>query len=160
MKKIRVLAVDPGYERMGVAILEKKEKEDLIFSECFKTKKEQDFSTRLKEIGVELNKIIKEYNPGFLAIEKLYFSTNHKTAMAVAEARGVILYCASLYNLKIIEFTPPEIKLAVTGYGKADKKMIMDMVPKLIKIDKKTNSDDELDAIAIGLTFFANYKNI
>ncbi len=160
MKKTRVLAIDPGYERLGIAVLEKKEKESLVFSKCFETKKSQDFSTRLREVGTEMSRIIKEYNPEFLAIEKLYFSVNHKTAMTVSEARGVIIYCASLYDLKIFEFTPPQIKLAVTGYGKADKKMVMDMVPRLIKINKKINSDDEIDAIAVGLTFFANHKNI
>jgi len=78
--------------------------------------------------------------------------------MGVAEARGVIIYSASLYGLDIFEYTPPEIKVAVTGYGKADKKMVMSMVPRLIQIKKETASDDELDAIAIGLTFLACQK--
>ncbi len=78
--------------------------------------------------------------------------------MGVSEARGTIIYICSKNNLEIYEYTPPQIKIAVTGYGKSDKKMVMSMVPKLIKIDKKIDSDDELDAIAIGLTCFASEK--
>lgn len=160
MKKNRVLGIDPGYERVGIAVIEKNNdgKEELIFSECFKTTTDTSFAIRLKKIGQEVARVIEKYEPGVLSIEKLYLSVNQKTAMGVAEARGVIIYSAGLYNLDIIEFTPPEIKLAVTGYGKADKKMVMSMVPKLIKIKKETTSDDELDAIAIGLTFLACQK--
>jgi crossover junction endodeoxyribonuclease RuvC len=160
MKKNRVLAIDPGYERVGIAIIEKnnQRKEELLFSECFKTTTDTSFAIRLKKIGLEVTRIIEKYEPKVLAIEKLYLSVNQKTAMGVAEARGVIVYSASLSNLEIFEYTPPEIKLAVTGYGKADKKMVMGMVAKLIKIEKKTTSDDELDAIAIGLTFLACQK--
>lgn len=157
---MRLLAIDPGFERLGIAIIDKKrhEKEMLVYSACFKTKSTLPFHTRLSQIGEELERIIKEYKPKALAIEKLYFTTNQKTAMGVSEARGVVVYCASHNNLDIYEYTPPEIKIAVTGYGKADKSMVINMVPKLIHMDKKTNSDDELDAIAIGLTCFAREK--
>ncbi|MCX6755818.1 MAG: crossover junction endodeoxyribonuclease RuvC, partial [Candidatus Nomurabacteria bacterium] len=96
-----------------------------------------------------------EYKPTALAIEKLFFTTNQKTVMGVAEARGVIVYSAIKHGLKIFEYTPPQIKIAVTGYGKSDKSAVMSMVPKLIKIEKIIKSDDELDAIAIGLTCLA-----
>ena len=157
---MRLLAIDPGFERLGIAIIDKERhgKEVLVYSSCFKTKATLPFHTRLSEIGAELERVIKEYEPKALAIEKLYFTTNQKTAMGVSEARGVVVYSASRNNLDIYEYTPPEIKIAVTGYGKADKNMVINMVGKLIKIDKKTNSDDELDAIAIGLTCFAREK--
>lgn len=153
---MRILAIDPGFERVGIAIIEKdKSKENLVYSNCFKTSSKLIFNKRLREIGEEIENIIKEYQPKALAIEKLYFTTNQKTAMGVSEARGVIIYTASRNNLEIYEYTPPQIKIAVTGYGKASKEMVMSMVPKLIKVKNNTRSDDELDAIAIGLTCLA-----
>ena len=115
---------------------------------------------RLKNIGQELEIIIKKYKPKALSIEKLYFTTNQKTAMNVAEARGTIIYICAKNNLQIYEYTPPQIKIAVTGYGKASKEMVMSMVPKLINIKKEIKSDDEIDAIAIGLTCLACEKLI
>jgi len=154
---MKILAIDPGFERIGIAIIEKTnlKKDLLIYSDCFKTKKDLPFSVRLKNIGLELEKIIKEYKPEVLAIEKLYFTTNQKTVMGVSEARGVTVYVSAKNNLVIYEYTPPQIKVAVTGYGKASKENVMSMVPKLIDIKTKINSDDELDAIAIGLTCLA-----
>lgn len=156
---MKILSIDPGFERMGVAIIEKDgPKENLVYSNCFKTSNKLLFSKRLKDLGVEVERVIKEYNPKILAIEKLYFTTNQKTAMGVSEARGVIIYTSAKNNLEIYEYTPPQIKIAVTGYGKASKEMVMSMVPKLIKIKDEIKSDDELDAIAIGLTCIAREK--
>lgn len=154
---MRILAIDPGFERVGIAILERlpSKKDTVVYSTCFKTSAKIPFHERLTVIGVELEKVILTYAPVALAIEKLYFTTNQKTAMGVAEARGVIIYTASRNGLLLFEYTPPQIKVAVTGYGKADKAMIMSMVPKLIDIQTPSHSDDELDAIAIGLTCFA-----
>jgi crossover junction endodeoxyribonuclease RuvC len=154
---MKIIAIDPGFERIGIAIIEKvgKQKETLEYSACFKTSAKIPFHLRLTAIGEEMEKIIKKYKPKVLAIEKLYFTTNQKTVMGVSEARGVIVYSASRNGLDVFEYTPPQIKIAVTGYGKADKNMVMKMVPKLIEMDMRTNSDDELDAIAIGLTCFA-----
>ncbi|MFA7000191.1 MAG: crossover junction endodeoxyribonuclease RuvC [Candidatus Paceibacterota bacterium] len=157
---MKILAIDPGFERVGIAVIEKtnEAKHLLVYSNCFKTSAKIPFHERLTLIGKELEKIIKKYKPEALAIEKLYFTTNQKTVMGVSEARGVIIYSASRNNLSIFEYTPPQIKVAVTGYGKASKEMVMSMVPKLINIDKSINSDDELDAIAIGLTLLACEK--
>ena len=154
---MKIIAIDPGFERIGIAILERipKEKDTLVYSTCFKTSAKIPFHERLTAIGTEMENVIRKYKPQALAIEKLYFTTNQKTVMNVAEARGVIIYTASHNDLSIFEYTPPQIKLAVAGYGKATKDMVMRMVPKLIKMDIKTNSDDELDAIAIGLTCLA-----
>jgi crossover junction endodeoxyribonuclease RuvC len=157
---MKILAIDPGFERIGIAILknEPKEKDVLVYSTCFKTSAKIPFNERLKAIGEEIERVIKKYKPEVLAIEKLFFTTNQKTVMGVSEARGTIVYVASHLGLKVFEYTPPQIKVAVTGYGKADKNQIMSMVPKLIKIEISTNSDDELDAIAVGLTCLACEK--
>jgi len=154
---MKILAIDPGFERVGIAVLEKKpkQKDIVVYSACFKTSAKIPFHERLTAIGTEIEKIIKKHKPIALAIEKLYFTTNQKTVMGVAEARGVIIYSASRNGLHIFEYTPPQIKVAVTGYGKASKDMVMSMIPKLITMGTLSNSDDELDAIAIGITCFA-----
>lgn len=159
---MKVLAIDPGFERVGIAVIEKTnlKKDKLLFSECFKTSAKIPFPKRLKNIGAEIEKVIKKHKPEVIAIEKLYFTTNQKTAMGVAEARGTIIYVASKNGLSVCEYTPPQIKIAVTGYGKATKEMIMSMVPKLIDMDSGINSDDEIDAIAVGLTCLACEKLI
>lgn len=158
---MRILGIDPGFERLGIAILEKKsgnKKECVLFSECFKTSAKLEFSERLFLIGKEIKKIIKKYKPEILAIETLFLTTNQKTVMHVAEARGVIMYEASLAKLEIFEASPPQIKIATTGYGKANKEQVMRMVKILVDIDYAKKSDDELDAIAIALTAFACIK--
>lgn len=154
---MKIISIDPGYERLGIAVLEKiaKQKETLIFSECFKTSSKLPHPERLSLIGNRIKEIIKKYKPEVLATEKLFFSGNQKTALLVAEARGVILYSAKSSGLEVFEYTPNEVKIAITGYGKAGKRQMIDMVKKLIKVDSDTNSDDEFDAIAIGLTHFA-----
>lgn len=172
---MRIISIDPGYERLGVAVLEKKPqrtrvggREVLLFSECFKTSAKLPHNERLALIGNRIKEIIKKYKPEVLATEKLFFSGNQKTAMLVAEARGVILYTGSSSGLKVFEYTPNEVKMAITGYGRSEKRQIIDMVEKLIDIPAPTShkatrgkSDDEFDAIAIGLTHFAikPYKN-
>lgn len=153
-----ILGIDPGYERLGIAVLEKDkpgEKECVLFSECFKTSPKLEFSERLNLIGEEVKKTIKKYKPEILSIETLFLNTNQKTAMRVSETRGVVIYEATRAGLKIFEASPPQIKIATTGYGKSDKTQIIKMVKMLVKIEQTKTSDDELDAIAIALTAFA-----
>ena len=155
---MRILGIDPGFERLGVAILEKKrgdKKEKVLFSECFHTSSKLEFSERLFLIGKEIKNIIKKFKPEVLAIETLFLTTNQKTVMHVAEVRGVVIYEASSAGLKIFEASPPQIKIATTGYGKANKEQVMKMVKILVEINSLKKSDDELDAIAIALTGFA-----
>jgi crossover junction endodeoxyribonuclease RuvC len=154
---MKIISIDPGYERLGVAIIERvvKQREVLLFSECFKTSTKLPHHERLALIGNRIKEVVKKWKPEALATEKLYFSNNQKTALLVAEARGVILYTGSSLGLDIFEYTPADIKIAITGYGKSEKHQMIDMVKKLIKVESKTNSDDEFDAIAIGLTHFA-----
>lgn len=155
-----IIAIDPGYERMGVAIIEKevKGKEILIYSECFKTSPKIPHEERLHLIGKEIEKLIKKYKPEVMAIETLFFKNNQKTAMHVSEARGVMLYVASVAGLSVHEFLPVAIKIAVTGYGASDKDQVTLMVGKLIKINTEIKYDDEYDAIAVGLTYFASVR--
>ncbi|MEK7614332.1 MAG: crossover junction endodeoxyribonuclease RuvC [Patescibacteria group bacterium] len=170
---MRVLAIDPGFERLGIAVLErlpapsissrqagdkKMRKEVLIHSECFKTKSSLPFPERLSLLGNRLREIIKKFKPEALAVETLFFTTNQKTAMRVSEARGVIVYEAARTGLPVYEYTPLQIKIAVTGYGKATKEQVNSMVGKLIVIPKKISSDDEMDAIACGITCLAHLK--
>lgn len=157
---MRIIAIDPGYERLGIAILEKEKgvKEKVLFSECFKTSTKLSHAERLLLIGKEVEKIMHEHAPKALAIESLFFNTNQKTALLVAEARGIILFHAAVYSLPVFEYGPGQIKVAVTGYGKSDKTHIIAMVPKLVTLDKKIQYDDEYDAIAVGLTCFASER--
>lgn len=152
-----LLSIDPGFERLGLAIIEKegRNKEALLYSECFKTSAKLPHHERLRLIGNKIKDVIEEYKPTELATEKLFLTSNQKTVIPVAEARGVILYIAGLHNMNVSEYSPPQIKVAVTGHGHSDKKQIMDMVPRLITLIKPITSDDEFDAIAIGLTHCA-----
>jgi len=156
---MRILSIDPGFERVGIAILEKTQGKDLLlFSECFRTSPKLPFCERLNLIGSEINIVIKKWKPDCLAIETLLFNNNQKTAMAVAESRGVIVYIATHAGLTFYEYTPLQIKNAVTGYGRATKDQVDTMVRNLIKIEKKDVIDDEIDAIAVGLTCSASVR--
>ncbi len=154
---MKILAIDPGYERVGIAIVEKTphQKEAVVFSQCFKTEAKLPFPERLRLIGAEITRIIAEHKPRALAIETLFFTNNQKTAIAVAQARGVALYVAAEHGLKLYEYTPQQIKIAVTSYGKATKSDVLAMTRKLVTLDESVTSDDEVDAIAIGLTCHA-----
>lgn len=150
---MRVLGVDPGYDRLGVAILEKKRGVDiLIYSDCITTDKSLSFPERLFIIGKELSSLLVRFDPDSVALEKLFFNKNQKTAIAVAEVRGMIIYLARLHKCRVQEYTPQQIKVAVTGYGKSDKKQVAYMVKQLLSNVKDNALDDEYDAIATGLT--------
>ena len=152
-----VLAIDPGFDRMGVAILEGiKGKESVLFSECISTSVRDKHGVRLRQIGNRVSEIIRDWKPDELAIEKLFFNQNAQSAMGVAEARGVALYEAANVGLAIFEYSPQDVKIAVTGYGRANKGDVFTMVKRLITFHKDNCLDDEIDAIAIGLTHFAH----
>lgn len=160
---IKILAIDPGYERVGIAVIEKASSnsgdEELIYSDCFKTSAKLPFLERLRLIGEEVERIIKKYKPTAFAIEKLFFNTNQKTATMVSEVRGAFIYIALKNKLKVFEYTPLQIKVAVCGDGHGDKEQVIAMVKNLIKIEKQIKYDDEYDAIAVGLTCFASERN-
>jgi crossover junction endodeoxyribonuclease RuvC len=152
----RIIGIDPGYDRLGIAIIEGPVgREQLLYSTCVTTSKKQTFPERLAQLGKTVEQLLKEYRPNVLAIEKLFFTKNQLTAMAVSETRGVLLYLATLAGLTISEFTPQQIKKTVTGQGNADKQQVAQLVTRLIKLPPATNTkrlDDEIDAIAIALT--------
>ncbi len=163
---MRIIGIDPGYDRLGIAIVEKKtskEKEVLIHSECFVTSPKEAIYDRLMKVGERVRQLIKEHAPDTLAMETLFITKNQKTAMHVSEARGIIAYEARLNNLPIFEYSPPQIKVAVTGHGKSDKEQIIKMIPLLLKLPEQTTKgavikkrhDDEYDAIAVALTCIA-----
>jgi crossover junction endodeoxyribonuclease RuvC len=158
MTKVRILGIDPGFDRMGVCVLDKENgKESLVYSSCIITSREATFEDRLVVLGDGLEKIIKQFSPDHLAIETLFFTKNQKTAMMVAEVRGVILYISNKHKLTISEYSPPQIKLAIAGHGRASKDEIAYMISKIIDIPGNNKRiDDEADAIAIALTHSAH----
>ena len=155
----RVLAIDPGFDRVGIAVLEK---DEVLFSKCLETTRKLSHESRLIEIGNAVKEVIKKWKPSSLAIESLFFNQNITNALKVSEARGVILYEASRGGLSIHEYSPQAVKIAVTGYGKATKPQVETMVKKLIKLENKGSRrlDDELDAIALGITHLASMRSI
>lgn len=156
---MRVLGIDPGYDRLGIAILEKQnDKEVVLYSTCTNTNKEAPLADRLFEVGTIVAALLAEYKPNTLAIETIFFNKNIKTAIGVAQARGVILFCAKQAGCDILEYGPQEIKVAVTGYGNSDKAAVIDMVQRLVPSAPDKALDDEYDAIAIGITALAHHR--
>ena len=152
---MRVVAIDPGYDRMGIAVLEGDPSHPtLIWSDCVqppKGKKEE----RLAVIEHEVANALRTYTPDMFALETLFFSTNKKTALGVAEARGAALSAAGAANIPVREIAPGTVKLTVTGDGRADKKAMARMIPLLVTLPGRKRLDDELDAIAIGIAALA-----
>lgn len=157
---MKVLAIDPGFGRCGVAVLEGTgAKATLLYSTCVETSPKLPFGERLLLIADEILTLIKEHEPAIMAIEELYFSNNQKTVFQVAEARGMILYIAYAHHLRVVEYNPLSIKIALTGYGRASKEQVTKMVEKLIIVEKTPKTDDEYDAIAVGLTALAHERD-
>ena len=154
---MRVIGVDPGYDRLGVAILEYDAdgKEVVIFSTCIETDKKSSLNERLFTAGSSFTKVLKTYKPDALAIETLFFNQNQKTAIGVAAARGIVIFLAQQYNCLLFEYGPQEVKVALTGYGKSDKQGVMDMVARLVRNVPEKALDDEYDAIAVATTCLA-----
>lgn len=153
---MRILAIDPGYDRLGIAVLEgNASRPTLVWSTCVTPERGED-EERLADVSAAVSSAIAVYAPDALAIETLFFSVNKKTAMGVAEARGAVLSAAGAAALPVIECSPQQVKLAVTGHGGADKAAVGRMVPRLLSLPEKKRLDDEIDAIAIGITALAS----
>ncbi|MEK7511285.1 MAG: crossover junction endodeoxyribonuclease RuvC [Patescibacteria group bacterium] len=148
---MRVLGIDPGFDRLGLAVIEgDPSRPTHIWSDCVTPPKgAQD--ERLAAVHEAVASAISTYSPDLVALETLFFSSNKKTAISVAEARGAILSAAGEAGIKVSEHSPGTVKLAVTGSGRADKKAIAMMVPKLIALPVKKRLDDELDALAVAI---------
>lgn len=157
---MKVLAIDPGYGRCGVAVVEKNGggKEILIYSSCIETRAEAEFAARLAQITDECARLIEAHAPDCLAMEKLYFQSNQKTAMRVAEVRGALINMAQGAGIEVFEYTPGEVKSAAAGSGSADKKAVARMLHALMKIEKEIRHDDEYDAIAIAVTHLSRVR--
>lgn len=153
---MRIFAIDPGYDRLGMAVLEgDPSKPVVVWSDCILPPKDTR-ERRLSYVLQETQKAIREYKPDALGIETLFFSTNVKTALGVAEARGAILAAAGSAGVPVIECSPQHVKLAVTGHGGAKKTDVAHMVEKLVAlVPKKKRLDDEFDAIAVGIAALA-----
>lgn len=154
-----IIAIDPGYDRCGVAIMtEEHGKLVVVFSTCITTKKTESQEVRLATIFRGIEEYIKTYNPSHLALETLFFSVNKKTALKVAEARGAILLLAGLHNMPLIELSPQKVKIALTGVGNASKEQVQKMVSLTVSVTKKDVLDDEIDAIALGVAGIQEIK--
>jgi crossover junction endodeoxyribonuclease RuvC len=155
-----ILGIDPGTATTGYGIIESKDRKNefriLDFGVISTDKKDSD-AERLTVLSKDLGEIIKKYKPGVVGVEKLFFTTNQKTAMTVAQARGVVLLTCQKNNIKTFEFTPLQVKSFICGYGKADKKQVQYIIQKTFCLKKTPKPDDAADALAIALC--AAYQN-
>lgn len=148
-----ILGIDPGFAITGFAILLKqKDKLKVINYGVIETSATENFNKRLEKIFTKIDKIIKKYHPKILAIEDLFFAKNAKTAIKVGQARGVLVLCAVINKLKIYDFTPLQIKQAVTTYGRAEKMQVQKMIKMLLNLKTIPYPDDAADALAIAYT--------
>ncbi|MEA3272211.1 MAG: crossover junction endodeoxyribonuclease RuvC [Patescibacteria group bacterium] len=148
-----ILGIDPGLATTGYAVVNKDgSKFEMIDYGCILTKKGEKLESRLFEISEKLKIIIEEYKPEKVAIEQLFFCKNVKTAMVVGQARGAVLLTATKRNLSVYEYTPLQIKQAVSGYGKADKQQVQKMVQIIFNLKEIPKPDDAADALAIAYT--------
>ena len=153
---MRVIGIDPGYDRLGVAVLDfDGQKETLVYSCCITTEKGTSIPDRLLVLGEAFSKILTTYKPDIVGVEAIFFNKNQKTAVSVAEARGIVLYLARKNNCLVEEYTPQAIKVAVTGYGKSNKNQVMEMVKRILPNTPENALDDEYDAIATAITCIA-----
>ena len=147
-----ILGIDPGLAIVGYGVIEFKNSRFVTLAHgSIQTPAHTDVEARLEMIYDELDSIIKMYHPTEMAIEELFFNTNHTTMVPVAEARGVILLCAKRNGLRVAEYTPLQVKQSVVGYGRAVKKQVMHMVSLLLKLETTPKLDDTCDALAIAI---------
>lgn len=149
---MKILGIDPGIGRCGWAVIETQDsKLKALDYGCIETSPQKEIPQRLKEVYVEVSRIIDKYSPDSLSIEELFFNTNAKTAFVVGQARGVILLAASEKNLQISIYTPLQVKIAITGYGRAEKDQVGKMVKTILALKEIPKPDDVSDALAIAL---------
>lgn len=156
---MKVLGIDPGTAILGYGLVEENGSglKPMDFG-CLRTEKGQPPAERLLQLFLGLKDLLGKLKPDGVAVEKLFFSKNVKTAMAVSESRGAILLCAAQAKVKIAEYSPLEVKLAVTGYGRAEKKQVQQMVKTLLKLPQLPQPDDAADALALAICHLHSYK--
>lgn len=154
-----ILGIDPGIAITGIALVcEDHGKQKLLHSLAITTPSNLPSSLRLLKLHKSLNSLISTYNPDVAVLETLFFNTNAKTALIVGQARGVIQLALAQHHIPIIEYSPLQVKMAITGYGRAEKKQIQMMVGQILKLPKVLSPDDVADAAAIALTHCFSYK--
>ncbi|MBQ5320872.1 MAG: crossover junction endodeoxyribonuclease RuvC [Oscillospiraceae bacterium] len=147
-----IMGIDPGYAIVGFGIVDyKNSKFELLSYGAVTTEAKTDFSDRLIRIYEGIDSLIKKYRPDAIAIERLYFTSNQKTAIDVAQARGVILLAARQNLINVSEYTPLQVKGAVVGYGKAEKKQVMEMTRVMLGLKEYPKPDDAADALALAI---------
>jgi crossover junction endodeoxyribonuclease RuvC len=150
---MRILGIDPGTGILGFGVIDSlNRKTACVDAGVIRTPPKQEDALRLLTIYDELSDVIAQNKPDCMAVEKLFFAQNVTTAMAVSQARGVVLLCGKQSNLEIFEYTPLQIKQALTGYGRADKKQIQEMVRAILQLKEIPKPDDAADALAAALT--------
>ncbi|RTK94978.1 crossover junction endodeoxyribonuclease RuvC [Candidatus Saccharibacteria bacterium] len=151
---MRILGIDPGTGILGFGVIDVDSSGalQLVDAGVIRTPVKEDDAVRLQTIYEELQDIITQNKPAVMSVEKLFFARNVTTAMTVAQARGVVLLLGQQNNLQLHEFTPIQIKQAVTGYGKADKKQMQEMVRTILKLKEIPKPDDAADALAAAIT--------
>lgn len=149
---MRVLGIDPGIATTGIGIIDKcGNKIHLVYYTAILTPANTALEQRLGQLYSELCKIMDDYSPEFIAVEELFFNTNAKTALIVGQARGVILLATHRYGLPVTSYTPVQVKMGVSGYGRADKRQIQSMVKQLLGLTSIPKPDDAADALAIAI---------
>lgn len=147
-----ILGIDPGYAIIGYGVVDyNANRFSVLEYGAVTTEAGNKFTSRLAKIYTEINEVIFRCKPDAISIEKLYFNTNTTTAIDVAQARGVILLAATQNNVPVFEYTPLQVKSSVTGYGRAEKKQVMDMVKNILHLEKVPKPDDTADALAIAV---------
>lgn len=150
---MRIIGIDPGYAIVGYAILDfVDDKKTLKKYGTIQTSSKIDFPSRMLQIYEELNNILSEYNPDFASVEQIFFQNNQKTAIDVAQARGIILLCLIKNNVNIFEFTPLQVKSIITGFGKATKNQMISMTTEILNLESPIKPDDAADACALALS--------
>ena len=152
MKKIRIQGIDPGYAIVGFGVLDYDgSRFTPIEYGAVLTEAGTPFPDRLKAIHEDIEFIFNKFKPDCMAVERLYFTTNQKTAIDVAQARGITVLSAATRNIPVSEYTPLQVKLSVTGYGKAEKRQVMEMTRQLLSLAQIPKPDDAADALAIAI---------
>jgi len=152
VKKVRILGVDPGYAIVGFGVVDYDGfRFSLVEYGAVLTEADTPFPQRLRAIRNDMEFIFGKFSPDVMAIEKLYFNTNHTTGIDVAQARGVTLLSAAERDVPIYEYTPLQVKSAVVGYGKAEKKQVMEMTRQMLGLVNIPKPDDAADALAIAI---------
>ena len=152
VRDLRVLGIDPGYAIVGFGALDyEKNAFTTLQYGAITTPSHTVFEDRLAEIYDDMSLLLKNVRPDAMAIETLFYTTNQKTVIAVAEARGVILLCARQAGVPIFEYTPLQVKQSVSGYGKATKKQVQEMTKRLLRLDEVPKPDDTADALAMAI---------